>query len=697
MESKWPLSVRTDDTAGTASKAPAVVLISNHGRSVSESKPPAAGTPAPVQMAAPAAVTDVRFLTIFHDLEACPISPEVDTMDTVRATLSAISQSAGSESSPAPSRDWRLYKSFGYSLSPEQLEQFADLGLSLLAVGRKADAATSKLRDDVIHFIESHGRPEQHAVALIIDDEARVAGELAALRRAGIRTFVITANGKVIASPAASPCGGTPSPRCSGHVRAGTWNSIMATVAAPDHQQQQSSDIAQHLLQRSAVTSSASAGSPIYKSCKVMPMTPRLTRTVPEATGAVTPEDVDHCVEVQGQESPDGSDSDATTPRANELARPDTGVDRTDSASSFGSQSSEGSQGSGNPFRIVFGHMQLMAEDEGATKYGVQITECTSPNTVHRIGASDLDFNYAWMQRLVTRVQTSQGGGDTDTNKFLVCCRLHQSGEVTDIRLCGAIERVVRNSYGFISHPLFPSNLYFRTTDLDSSGSGKEATKKSQQKWQRGPGQTSRHFKSADDACALHVKDCVAFRVGQKDERVWALRLWKVPSSVARYIADTESAASSGSSLSNLSFDTPSASQGGSVTPRARWTSSRTRALGVQRRATTGGFASLRVPKPKAIGSSLSAASSPTTARGPSSVLAGISNSPRAAHFRRAAALRTGTVEKITLTGFSPRSSTARTVTSPLRRAMSPTNCASRWGLRETATSVANSVFDAQQ
>lgn len=124
------------------------------------------------------------------------------------------------------------------------------------------------------------------------------------------------------------------------------------------------------------------------------------------------------------------------------------------------------------------------------------------------INIEDLDFNYFWMKFLATKCS---GAPEAQTSTC-VCARLHRSKRVTDIRLIGYVDRVVRNKFGFIAHHLFPGNMYFRTTDMDQCGP------------------SSRRYKHSHQS--INAGALVAFRVGRKDDRVWALRVWKVPNSI---------------------------------------------------------------------------------------------------------------------------------------------------------------------
>ena len=157
---KVPLA-NNSNTANMSGNNNGVMLISKYGRSVPEIKRADSGTPVPV--------IGVRFLTLFHDLEACPMESQVDTFDTMNAVLASLSAAAvhGSALASADTlaREWRLYKSNRGNnavgsqhgvLSADQVEQFDDLGFSTIIVGRKTDATAAKLKHDLMHFVESH-------------------------------------------------------------------------------------------------------------------------------------------------------------------------------------------------------------------------------------------------------------------------------------------------------------------------------------------------------------------------------------------------------------------------------------------------------------------------------------------------------------------------------------------------------------
>lgn len=108
---------------------------------------------------------------------------------------------------------------------------------------------------------------------------------------------------------------------------------------------------------------------------------------------------------------------------------------------------------------------------------------------------SKFDHGYLWLKAAAE-----------DGRAFEVCCRLHKSRKLSDIRLIGVVARVIKGKkgkkFGFIEHPLYLDNLYFNFDGVDVP------------KGQRAP--------------LLFKGDRVAFRIGRKGARTWALRVYKL-------------------------------------------------------------------------------------------------------------------------------------------------------------------------
>jgi hypothetical protein len=128
------------------------------------------------------------------------------------------------------------------------------------------------------------------------------------------------------------------------------------------------------------------------------------------------------------------------------------------------------SRSSSPEFEIVYGKISRVDSDR--VKIGHKI-----------IRQSDLDYYYHWLNFL-------------DKKPVNVCYR-KKNNEITDIRLIGTIGRVVKNKFGFIKHPFYEENLYFKTNDIDNS--------------------FSNSFGKGTDVC---------FRVGCKGNRVWGMRIY---------------------------------------------------------------------------------------------------------------------------------------------------------------------------
>lgn len=512
-------------------------------------------------------------------------------------------------------------------------------------------------------------------MVLVVDNASQFSNEFRALLRAGFLTFVITA--QVPAPVAQSPARFQLLRKATstGYSHAAYWCDVLAKTVKSEAAGLETSEAS------TAQTTTPRAPS---KSLKVMPMTPRMTRTVPEAA-----------------EEPKFNDEEASSPPSLSLSSkpssPEQSPDVTTKpsvpqpAAPASREVSHGGSSSSDPYRIVFGHLEMWHPDSGYAEkaasntpsppaaatnnssgpeaddeqYGFRITEFNSPNAVHLITPDERDFDYAWVARCAReKVQ----------EPLLVCCRLHESGVVSDIRLCGSVERVVRHSYGFISHPLYPTNLYFRTSDVDNTGNHGTGTSRSTSRWQRGVD----HNKASRSDCSLRTGDCVAFRVGQKGERVWALRVWKVPMSVARFIADS------------------AAKEAGSraATPRASKTHFAPAGGGYESATHQGASApenhsDLAVASPK----SFSRRHSHVGDKLHVCVLAGISNSPRARAFaanKHPAAYSPMLRDSLNSPRMHSRSC------SPQRSMYTPRSAGRIWAMRDTATSVANSVLGRQ-
>ena len=166
------------------------------------------------------------FLTIFHDAEACGFSSaEQDALSVAEQVLDTLQE----HGLPALKlqREWRMYK-LDRTVIP-QLEECVDLGFSVLTVGRKSEAVSSKLRNDIKHFIDSHtcggeldGALNRHAVLFAVKDSSSYRNELQALQRAGVQTFVCTKD-----FDKGSQCVAI---RSSEATFVGLWNDIISTT-----------------------------------------------------------------------------------------------------------------------------------------------------------------------------------------------------------------------------------------------------------------------------------------------------------------------------------------------------------------------------------------------------------------------------------------------------------------------------------
>ena len=184
-----------------------------------------------------------------------------------------------------------------------------------------------------------------------------------------------------------------------------------------------------------------------------------------------------------------------------------------------------------DPYHIVNGNL---------SRVGEALWTLDSPGEKPvTVDNSKLDFKYMWLERLAisqsrlrhvdatvataaTAATPPAAAGSAvgppmvrNVSVVPVCCRMHKSRSISDIRLIGRVDRVVRGSpgrkeYGFIEHPLFPNNLYFRSADLDKTTTTPT------------PSSTSAHaagfFKHARDGGAprsVNPGAVVAFRVGR--------------------------------------------------------------------------------------------------------------------------------------------------------------------------------------
>lgn len=133
---------------------------------------------------------------------------------------------------------------------------------------------------------------------------------------------------------------------------------------------------------------------------------------------------------------------------------------------------------------------------------GKNLIFTSSKGKVDIIPLDSLDFHYCWLDKLPLQ-QFSKTSGVS------VCCRRYRSGRFTDIRLCGRVQKIKHGQFGFIRHPFFPNNIFFRLADVDPNDTG---------------------FRT------VHENSNVAFRVAQKGKRRWALRVWRIPTSGDRLV-----------------------------------------------------------------------------------------------------------------------------------------------------------------
>ena len=434
-----------------------------------------------------------------------------------------------------------------------------DLGVSCIPTGRKPEAVVQKIRNDVLFFIESHAATHDHAVVLLVSDTSKFSGELRALGRAGILTFVMSAD---------PPTSITPTVRC---YYAGQWHQIMSNArnAMPSSPAVDEQKIASQwaaisegsTLDEDAVAAAIreAVGPLAWKPIATAQNTPRRPTQLSaisssgiatnETKGDDNEETMWHpMMSLRRTRSSSRKSTNLTLPFPRLDAESDNNAQTTgaslaqaltepthnnnnninqNSLLGGGGSATNGTaadrraawttpgkskptttttgananvDGSFDPYRILFGKLQRNSEE------CISIAERDSASK-HELQKSQLDFDYCWLKQL----PIAKGSG------IAVCCRLHKSGRVTDIRLCGQVARVVRGEFGFIKHEFFPGNLYFRTADVDPSG-------------------------GASGSTALSEGSIVAFRIGRKGERVWALRVWKTPEGVLDSLMTTTSA-----------------------------------------------------------------------------------------------------------------------------------------------------------
>jgi len=637
-----------------------VMLVSHSGRTVAENKSHQANTPVPV--------ASVRCLTVFHDLEACQLSPDADIQNCVDAVMKSICKQQNPRSSLTDAsqlpREWRAYKSYNSTCDPkkeyqsdisktstylsiDQLEQCVDLGMSLLTVGRKPETVSLKLRDDLTHFVESHSQLRQHAVVLLVHDQTTVSHELRMLERSGVETFLITRiplTAHEIASTPSSTC----VQQCKTlskttvfcHV--GVWDQIISEtiIAGTSGKYASSHNVASGVIQAQNISHmESSMKTYVENDCEcdskgvssdelegtakpkkwinenlklnmtVTPMTPHNTRTVIEAKKRInenlklnmkvtpmTPHNTRTVIEAELASrylSISSCNTSSSTVAENVENSKTTCISsispehkQAGKNSKFNKENQIWSPRGVNhldPYHIIFGNFEAIVKtthasgesklDENTPRSintltkanekteelecktppshsinqhqtfwtskveGFKVTDRNVPFSVHHIPPHGLDFDYAWINRFL----------DSQLPELLVCCRLHQSGRISDIRLCGTVERVVRKSFGFIAHALYPANLYFRKSEIDNIPTGDTKSPH----FSRVPKRMEcfdQHLMSSspcehrgilDENQSNESKDCVAFRVGQKNNRVWALRVWKVPPNVAHIVAES--------------------------------------------------------------------------------------------------------------------------------------------------------------
>ena len=497
--------------------------------------------------------SEVRFLTAFHDCESVPLSGVLrpfETCQRILDSITALNVFADGGRAKDLQQEWRLYKK---SQSPLVFEEdCVDLGFSIISVGQRPHSLASKLGNDILFFAASHTcAARQHAALLIVEHPKKFDRQLRALHQAGIAAFVISRDGNGAVYNVA------------GSHTVGHWHSILDRNGDRDHQPNGPHKGNVQSTAPSATTVATSATTATDTTTATAITTASVPTPNPESLPNTSLMDLGHQPSrhaidsaiqeiVQSTSTADGiaNADDPTAHHGNNnndrqrsmlldltskivedrskaktlsdtawrpksrmhLDNSSRNVEQAARASMVSVRRSQprkcsvppasrprsGSlsrpaESQCDPYRLVVGDMTRIKEQVFTVK------TATGTFTMTR---SDMDFNYSWLDRLPIGKQDEQSGTP-------VCCRLHKSLRVTDIRLVGRVDRIVRNQYGFIAHRLFPGNLYFRFADLDQSST------------------------TRDDISAKGkgVKEgaIVAFRVGRKDDRVWALRVWEVP------------------------------------------------------------------------------------------------------------------------------------------------------------------------
>ena len=485
-----------------------------------------------------------RFVSVYQVWEECPFPASTDVLSTSIGVLNSLGNASGVPVATMQ-REWRLYKQDTTAL--ENMDQFDELGFSVLCVGQKPGAAASKLRRDVCHFIESHGSAAQiHVVLLIVPSVQPFRDVVQTLSRAGVFAFYVS-----------NEAGEQADPRCLG-----AWGSLVQTAehaahrlpAAVNIDTQSSLDPAlvdsaiSEVVSSEGVRSGPSSSTPQKSTVSRLsslstwngggsksqscPSTQTLDGVVPQpgTTTAQQPKLLapSKCRKVSAPETYDRSVAEHhATSRTDD--NPPCGAAHKPADSHFASQplsqatvgKSSSADGPGcvaaaagtaaaDPYRIITA--DIVRTDDDA--YLLRTLSETVPFTLE-----DLEFNYRWLPDLLIQPQGHSSaphasdpndGAANPVQGTPVSCRLHKSKRITDIRLIGCVDRVVSDSYGFIEHPLFPDNLYFRFADLDNGNPSSSDT---------------------DSAPPIKPGAIVAFRIGRKGRRVWALRVWQVPPS----------------------------------------------------------------------------------------------------------------------------------------------------------------------
>lgn len=493
----------------------------------------------------------VRCLTVFQDLTACPFDEEKPE-ENVKRLLGVIDQVAnGSMGRPANelALEWRCVMPLHYGLSPSLAEQFVDLDISHISAGRKPEAVAQKIRSDIAHFVDSHSTGQDHAIVLAISDASQFAGSINRLCRAGMRCFVISASGAAptqqsakcrslgcwdnvrTSVPAAGA--GAASPKCAPQkvlsdasvLAAAALNAAITTPASPcildldDHSEagvskavdaaswawEPPTGLAQtHLAKAKAYPlpmvsrqKTSSANSETKGDCGGSWSPPARLWRRPQARQPRSGGARVHVAKVA--RGPAACSSEGPASHWTRISKKHPSLHCEEPAAGTETTAAAGSDTAPfDPYRIMFGTLQRLTETSFC------IVDHNGAQR-HPLEASELDFDYCWIEQLPISgggAGAAAGAAPSSGDGQIVCCRLHKSGRITDIRMCGHVARIVRNEFGFIRHSLFPDNLYFRIADVDPTAGSTES---------------------------ISQGDIVAFRVGRKGQRKWAMRVWKTP------------------------------------------------------------------------------------------------------------------------------------------------------------------------